>query len=226
MEENTIWTVCVPINKCSIDLSEITSTCEVLFIENEIYHTKNNLIGIVYRKHTNKYDFLNYINILLDKLDQENKNIILMGDFNMDLLKVKSDNQVQELYNLLTSASKFPHITRPTRITEKSATLIDQLWSNILEKCVQSNILLTDFSDHLPVCSVFCAKTTNQNNSNIPILVRNFKELKLTNFRIMISRKKHGIVFLQNKTVTMHIKYSIKYLKKVLILLFHLNLKN
>ena len=44
-----------------------------------------------------------------------------------------------------------PKITRPTRITHNSATLIDNLFvSQKLQDKYKSSILINDFSDHLP----------------------------------------------------------------------------
>ena len=40
-------------------------------------------------------------------------------------------------------------ISRPTRITEHSASLIDHVYTNKLEDTISSNILTTDISDHL-----------------------------------------------------------------------------
>ena len=49
-----------------------------------------------------------------------------------------------------------PSITRPTHITETTATLIDNIFvSNTLYANFESGIIITDLSDHLPsVCLV------------------------------------------------------------------------
>lgn len=63
------------------------------------------------------------------KKNQEN---IVFSDFNIDLLKF-NDNTVQELCNVMYSFSLFPMITKPTRTTETTATLIDHIRSTQLE---------------------------------------------------------------------------------------------
>ena len=52
-----------------------------------------------------------------------------MGDFNIDLLKVNIHAQTNEFVNDvdLISQGFLPKITRPTRITPHSATLIDHI---------------------------------------------------------------------------------------------------
>ena len=40
-------------------------------------------------------------------------------------------------------------ITKPTRISETSSTLIDHIYSNNIKKAHSSGIVITDVSDHL-----------------------------------------------------------------------------
>ena len=47
----------------------------------------------------------------------------------------------------------FPLITRPTRITSHTATLIDNIFTNHIDHHLYTGLLFTDISDHLPV---FC----------------------------------------------------------------------
>ena len=44
-------------------------------------------------------------------------------------------------------------IDKATRVTPKTATLIDHIYSNIITKSVRSGIFTFDISDHLPVFS-------------------------------------------------------------------------
>ena len=48
-------------------------------------------------------------------------------------------------------------ITKATRITNHSATLIDHIYTNSPEKVIKSGICLADISDHLPC---FCTVST------------------------------------------------------------------
>jgi hypothetical protein len=47
-----------------------------------------------------------------------------------------------------------PLITLPTRLTSHSATLIDNIFTNNLEKYAFSGLILSDISDHLPVFAI------------------------------------------------------------------------
>ena len=50
-----------------------------------------------------------------------------------------------------------PMITKATRITNHSATLIDHIYTNSPEKIIKFGICLADISDHLPC---FCTVST------------------------------------------------------------------
>ena len=54
----------------------------------------------------------------------------------------------------MTSNSLYPLISKPTRITNSSATLIDNIFTNNLEYNMVSGIFYVDLSDHLPVFQI------------------------------------------------------------------------
>ena len=76
-----------------------------------------------------------------------------MGDFNIDLLKTESCDFSNRFSEQLFTSSFLPLITRPTRITEHTATLIDNIFTNDLEQIESSKngLVFSDISDHLPV---------------------------------------------------------------------------
>ena len=57
----------------------------------------------------------------------------------------------------------YPLINNPTRITEHTATLIDNIFTNRPENHLKSGILFTDISDHLPIFSILTDNLTNSN---------------------------------------------------------------
>ena len=72
-------------------------------------------------------DYLNSLSETL--LREKNKHIILMGDFDVDLLKYTTDTSTAQFSNQMYSSSLLPQITSPTRISTKSKTLIDNIFS-------------------------------------------------------------------------------------------------
>ena len=82
--------------------------------------------------------FFNYLEECLTNLTKKNKEVYICGDFNFDLLKVDTDNITQYFFNLLCSYGFLPHILQPTRVTEHTATVIDNIFSNNLQDDILS----------------------------------------------------------------------------------------
>ena len=91
-----------------------------------------------------------YFNNFISGLSAENKVSYLVGDFNINLLNTESDSDTHDFYDSLTANLFIPHITLPTRITSKSKTLIDNIFSNNpnFADCVSGNFTFS-ISDHL-----------------------------------------------------------------------------
>ena len=142
------------------DISTIESDMETVFIEiskDQLQIDKNILIGVIYRPPaTDVRSFNDKLNVYLDKIRKENKICYLLGDFNINLLNHDTHNLTGEFYDLMTSNSFLPLITRPTRVTATSATLIDNIFSNYLENCSHwmQGLMVTYISDHYPIFHV------------------------------------------------------------------------
>ena len=80
------------------------------------------------------------MNTLFDKLTKENKSSVISGDFNLNLIKYPQNRGVKQFLENILSNNFIPHITLPTRVTEKSVTLIDKMFTNNYEhNCVSGN---------------------------------------------------------------------------------------
>ena len=72
-----------------------------------------------------------------------------MGDYNIDLLTTTQHNNLRFI-NILQSNAFYPHINKPTRTSNTSQTLIDNIFSNVYFNST-NGILYADISDHLPI---------------------------------------------------------------------------
>ena len=90
---------------------------------------------------------------MLSTIKSENKTLYFLGDYNVDLLNIDKHQDSQDFIDLMYSNSFLPAITKPTRVTAKSATLIDNIFStNITDnEHIFNGILYTDITDHFPV---------------------------------------------------------------------------
>ena len=81
-----------------------------------------------------------------------------MGDFNMNLLNYHTHQFTGEFLDIMYSNMCFLLITRPTRITFNTVTLIDNIFANNIDIYSFSDLLFTDISDHLPFFPSFLMK--------------------------------------------------------------------
>ena len=88
------------------------------------------------------------LNDLLEKLSHENKEIILMGDFNIDLLKYETHDDSADFLDAIYASFLLPYISAPSRVTPHSKALIDNIFSNTIEDGSISGNLVTAISDH------------------------------------------------------------------------------
>ena len=76
-------------------------------------------------------------------------------DHNLDFLKSHIHSNTQQFINLNLDYDLFPVITRPTRITHTSATLIDNIFlESKLTGQTTNKIIIDDISDHLPTITI------------------------------------------------------------------------
>ena len=113
---------------------------------------KNIIVGTVYRPpNQNIALFLDKLNEILGLISKQNKSCHLMGDFNLDLFHYSTHSPTQEFIDSLFPYGFYPLISKPTRITSHSATLIDNIFTNEPSKC----IVLNDLSGHMLVVANF-----------------------------------------------------------------------
>ena len=110
-------------------------------------------------------------------------------DHNMDLLKSSVHGPTQKFLDTLIKDELLPTITRPSKITQTSATLIDNIFvSNNLYKNFDSALLLEDLSDHLPVMALL-KQTKLSSKEPLTFETRNLSEHKLN----VVKNKLYGI---------------------------------
>ena len=140
--------------QCEImKLKEITTDWENLFIKikQKSNSAKNFIIGNIYRAPKELAQDLTIFNAefaeTLDFLQAMRSPIYLCGDFNIDLLKIHQKNQYSTFFDNLVSAGYLPRISLPTRVTDHSATLIDNIFSTVLDDS-KSGVIINNISDH------------------------------------------------------------------------------
>lgn len=125
---------------------------ESVFIEIKTNECKA-IVGEIYRvPNTNITKSLETYDTILQKLQNYKHTIFIGTDQNINLLNQSLHEKTNDFLNMIYSSQLLPSITKPTRVTDHSATLID----NIYISCKNpenslSGIIVTDISDHFPI---------------------------------------------------------------------------
>ena len=125
------------------------------------------IISSIYRPNTgalasipNSIDCLNEIfgAIKSDVNLKSASDIILTGDFNVNLLEYTTNSQVGKFLDNLLANNHLPLITHPTRLASRTATLLDFISTNNINREFFIGIITTALSDHFPVFFSFKIK--------------------------------------------------------------------
>jgi hypothetical protein len=105
-----------------------------------------------------------------------------MGDFNIDLLKTDSHLPTSEFLDLNLANSMLPCINKPTRVTGTTATLIDNIFTNLPNNPHNIQVIIpSDISDHFPVC-YFAIDLCNLTEKENIIRRRDFSKRNMDKF--------------------------------------------
>ena len=108
-----------------------------------------------------------HLNKLSENVSKEQKCILLLGDFSVNLLNYNDNNQTNEFLDSLASNSFIPFILQPTRISSYSNILIDNIFSSVIDPDITSVDLTATISDHLPQFAII-ANMFGNNSGNKP----------------------------------------------------------
>ena len=109
------------------------------------------ILGCIYRHPSSSITQFtdNIMSQILNNITCENKICCLLGDFNINLLNMSTINSVSSFCQLMFSYFFAPHILQPSRITDFSQTLIDNIFLNTIDFKTVSGNFESQISDHL-----------------------------------------------------------------------------
>ena len=164
---------------------------ESIFIETNSCTAVNTVIGEIYRiPNSNPNLSVKRYEHIFTKL-KKCTNVIIGTDQNFDLLKLDTHSQTSELLDCALTNSFIPVITKPTRITFSTATLIDNIYIkyNRTDMEIESGILTTDLSDHLPcICTLKFEKAAHKTKKELTFQHRNIDENAINRMKILLSQ--------------------------------------
>ena len=90
----------------------------VLWVEISFANHKNIVCGIIYDQHNSPDYFLTYLDKTIELLVSDDKDVYIMGNFNIDLLKCESSQMSQDFLLSLRSSYLIPTVDKATRAME------------------------------------------------------------------------------------------------------------
>ena len=148
---------------------------ECLCIEILNKQSKNLILNLSYRPPQGDTTlFEKHLQDLLWRHDVCKKEVLITGDFNINLLDFENNKKVQSFVNLMLRCGMVPIINKPTRVTRYTATAIDHMFTNsIINTEIKSAIIKADISDHFPILFVAKVKVDVNIKTEQYILKRN-----------------------------------------------------
>ena len=152
-----------------LELKYDTWEGQFIHIKKNNHLTKPIILGNIYRRPLelleNYTQFINEISTHLSNLESGNTDVVIAGDYNINLLKINEKNIISDYFDMLTSHSFYPKITLPTRLTNNNGTLIDNFLCKLTESTLNttSGIIIEKISDHQPYFTILNNTLTGNN---------------------------------------------------------------
>ena len=133
-----------------------TEMCEDMFVELRSQDGIQYICGTVNRHPKCNFKIFNAnLETQIIQLNKDKKIYYITGDFNVNISKnLPSDSTSNDYQHMLTSNGVSCVITKPTRVTPTSSSLIDHILTIDMNNTIYPGVIQTDLlSDHYPV---FC----------------------------------------------------------------------
>ena len=141
-------------------------------------HSKPFIVTTVYRPPSASSKFFDYFEKLIKAIDNESKEMYILGGLNCDVMKADKDSntpnkKIKSLYELYQLSQL---IDKPTRVTMTTSSLIDHIVTNTPEKISDSGVIHTSISNHSLEFAIRKISVVKKHEHSIEI--RNMKKFR------------------------------------------------
>ena len=147
-------------------MEEENKNIRIEIIENNSTLNPNNrcltniIIEVIYWRSSSPIkNLISNFEPILQYLQNISSPFYITGNINIDLIS-QSNSNVFLYNNLISSSNAYNLVTKATRITSSTATLIDHFYTNHTHSCSNCYIIKSDLTDHFPLT----LKNTPENN--------------------------------------------------------------
>lgn len=167
-------------------ISQLDNELEVIFVKVKQKQTHPLYLGVVYRPPNSPNEFFDKLSEIIHSISENAGEIIIIGDFNCDLLPEICTPFSRALLSLMDTNLLHQLISVPTRVTPHTKSLIDHVFSSIPEEHQHTGVVKTHISDHYLIFTVFGYARAKQKNDDNIIEYRCFRHFSNDNFVIML----------------------------------------
>jgi hypothetical protein len=130
------------------------------------------------------------LNEIMNNLQRNRSEVLIVGDFNLDLMKVNENQHIHEYLECVTGNGFLPKITLPTRLNDRGGTLIDNMFLKLTDHMSETTagILVNNISDHL-LCFLTLDYMNVQSESTKYITVNKRDGQSMNNFKLEIANQ-------------------------------------
>lgn len=138
-------------------------------------------------------EFVLFLEGLLSYATEENLDLVLGGDLNINMLT--TSQFTKELDSVITANGFHNVITKPTRVTQESVSLIDVFITNYNVQQLLADTIYTDISDHLGIFMLVSKSNHRSRNVSPVIYTQPFTNEQLQSFRAAVSSETWNCVY-------------------------------
>jgi len=143
---------------------------------------------------------------VLEKVNVGRTNVVLIGDFNIDVSHTVN-RKINDYLSMLESIGMQQIISSPTRVTNSTSSVIDHVYTNVSHYTMHSGIIETDVSDHFPIFVIFECKVENV-NSVLRKIARSYKSFDVQSFHKDLGEIKWELV---SRCSNVNMAYKVFY---------------
>ena len=118
-------------------------------------------------------EFENSLKPIFDHIRRNNKDLCLVGDYNISVLDYEDNVKVKNFVNFVFQDSLIPLINQNTKVTRRNATAIDHILNNaFFNKQIETGIIKTEFLNHFPMFLITDTITSSETNNKRTLIYK------------------------------------------------------
>ena len=191
-----------------VDLDSCSDDFETIWVEIGNKRDKDFLICCTYRHPNSNVDNLtSHFQNLLSKISS-NKLIVIMGDFNINLLDFASHTSTSEYVNNFFPTAFFPVSITQLGFQNTLSSVIDNIFTNATNAAITSGNILMQITDHFPQFVIL--KNAQSNHNKLVSFKCDYATFKENEFHDEFNQI--DFTYLENNTIDVNRKFD-RFLK-------------